>query len=325
MEIIKKVYEKKLPGCQEAITLISEPIRKTSTSNYQQKWKAFISFIGSINVPFEKVTFSTVIKFLTHLFYEKSLRPSTVAHYRSALSLPLKLHLDIDLRLPEVNQLLRAMALQRPKSTVTAPSWKLSTVLDFLETETNLNTEIMKMRKAAFLILLATGWRISELHACVRDEDLCRFTETSSLLIRPHPSFLAKNELRKRMSFREIKSLTTDSGTTSKLCPVTALKDYLKSTDKEKAGKLFLSPTNHEKTLSIAQLSSHVKALIRMADPENKAKVKDVRKFAASYSFAETMIIGDLVSSLNWSSSAVFYKYYFTQTETLSRPVSLPI
>ena len=104
-----------------------------------------------------------------------------------------------------------------------------------------------------------------------------------------------------------------------------ALKDYLKITDEETTGKLFLSPTNHERPLTVQQLSSHVRALIKMAEPNSKVKVQEVRKYAASYSFAETMIVGDLVSALNWSSPAVFYKYYFTQTETLSRPVSLPI
>ena len=144
-----------------------------------------------------KLNFEMVINFLTHLFYEKSLKPSTISHYRSALALPLLLHCGIDLKVPEVNQLLRAMNLQRPRATVVSPGWKLSTVLDFLERDNQPPSEIMKMRKAAFLLLLATGWRISELHACVRNNELCRFTENNTLLIRPHSLFLSKNELRK--------------------------------------------------------------------------------------------------------------------------------
>ena len=78
-----------------------------------------------------------------------------------------------------------------------------------------------------------------------------------------------------------------------------ALKDYLKTTDKETTGKLFLSPTNHERPLTVQQLSSHIRVLIKMAEPNSKVKVQEVRKYAASYSFAETMIVGDLVSALN--------------------------
>ena len=127
------------------------------------------------------------------------------------------------------------------------------------------------------------------------------------------------------MNFREIKQLKADSGDMSKLCPVTALKEYLESTANKSTGKLFLSPTNHEKPLTVQQLSSHISALIKLAEPGSKAKVHEVRKYAASYSFAETMIVGDLVSTLEWSGPAIFYNHYFTQTETLSRPVRLPI
>ena len=87
---------------------------------------------------------------------------------------------------------------------------------------------------------------------------------------------------------------------------------------------MFISPNNKKKELSISQLGAHVRALIRMADPTSKVKVHEIRKMAASYSFAESMIVGDLVSTFQWSSPAVFYRYYFTQPETLSKPVVFP-
>ena len=128
------------------------------------------------------------------MFYDKALRLSTITHYRFTLSLPLQLKWGIDLRVPEINQLLRAMRIQRPKAITTAPSWKLSSVLNFLEKGTEPTSEVMVLRKAAFLVLLAIGWRISKLHECVREEEFCRFSENSTLTIRPHPSSLAKNE-----------------------------------------------------------------------------------------------------------------------------------
>ena len=60
------------------------------------------------------------------------------------------------------------------------------------------------------------------------------------------------------------------------------------------------------------------------ADPSTKTKVNDIRKYAASYALAETMLMGDLISTINWSSSAVFVKFYLTQTEPLDRAVSFP-
>ena len=259
------------------------------------------------------------------MFHEKNLKPSTISHYRSALALPLKLKFDIDLRVQEISQMLRAMYLQRPKTVSTAPSWKLSTVLEFLEKATEIPSETSSLRKAAFLLLLATGWRISELHACVRDKEYCMFRENSTLVIRPHPSFLAKNEGKKRMQFREIKPLLEEgTETPSKLCPVSALKEYLDLTKHANTGKLFLNTNASNTQLTVQQLGAHVRSLIKMADPLCKVSVHEVRKYSASYSFAESMVVGDLVSTFQWSSPAVFYRHYFTQPETLSRPVKLP-
>ena len=67
-------------------------------------------------------------------------------------------------------------------------------MLNFLEKGTKPTSEIMALRKAAFLVLLTTGWRISKLHACVRENEFCRFSENSTLIMRPHLTFLAKNE-----------------------------------------------------------------------------------------------------------------------------------
>ena len=133
---------------------------------------------------------------------------------------------------------------------MTAPAWSLNKVLDFLNKETNLSDKVSLLRKTAFLLLLATGWRISELHACVRNSDSCTFSN-NSLLLRPHPSFLAKNEsTQKRWSHMEIKVLKLQDGSISNLCPVTSLLKYLKITKKFKEGNLFLTPNNIKDLIS---------------------------------------------------------------------------
>merc|ERR1712121_169784 len=94
-----------------------------------------------------------------------------------------------------------------------------------------------------------TGWRISELHACVRNSDLCTFSN-NSLLLRPHPSFLAKNEsTQKRWSHKEIKILKLQDGSISNLCPLTSLMKYLEITKKFKEGDKFLTPKNKKITV----------------------------------------------------------------------------
>ena len=36
------------------------------------------------------------------------------------------------------------------------------------------------------------------------------------------------------------------------------------------------------------------------------------------------MLVGDLIQDFNWSTPAMFYKFYFMQTEHPGRPVSVP-
>ena len=328
LEIIKAAYDNRFPDCGQAVNLMAAPIRTVSVNEYEKKWKAFMSYLKTNHIAFQDISLAYVIKFLTFLFYSKNLSPKTVAQYRTALSKPLLSYFGIDLTVQAVGDLLKAMCLQRPSVPVSAPSWSLNKVLTFLEGLTAPLSTVMLLRKTAFLLMLTTGWRISELSACVRDPEFCSFRDNSSLSIRPHPSFLAKNEnAQKRWDAKVIKALRLRDGSVSKLCPVHTLKEYLQSTLPVKKGPLFLTPGNRTKSLSIYKLSTHICQLILMADPvtNRKVKVHDVRKYASSYAFLNTMLVGELVSAMNWSSPVTFFKFYFTQTEPLDRPVSLPI
>ena len=195
---------------------------------------------------------------------------------------------------------------------------KYSTLLEiaFNPSETNF------LRKTAFLLLLATGWRISEIHACVREEEYSSFNERGSLLIKPHSSFLAKNGLRKRIKQREIRTLVGSNGQVSKICPVLAIKQYLNKTNKHKTGCLFLNPRSG-RAITLSQLRYQICSLITEADPDTRAKVQDIRKYAASITLQQDMLV-DLIEDFNWSPPATFYKFYFMQTESPGMPVSTP-
>ena len=93
----------------------------------------------------------------------------------------------------------------------------------------------------------------------------------SSLCITWRPSFLAKNELRKRLEAKEIRALKLHNGQTSKICPVDALKEYLLLTARKKEGPLFHNPKDGN-NISIFQLRYHLCSMITEADPATKAK-----------------------------------------------------
>ena len=324
LEVLKVANSSKYPDCDdETINLISSPVKKSSESDYQRKWKYFLDFVTEKDIAFEDITIDIVLRFFSFLFYKKGLKPSTVTHYRSALSKPLREYFNIELTIPAVTSMLRAMKLQRPNQPSSRPAWSLGKVLTYLETLDTSST-VQSLRKTAFLLLLATGWRASELHACVRNVEFCRFTENSSVIIQPHSSFLAKNGLRKGIAAKDINLLKTPEGNISKLCPVTALKKYLKQTSDYKEGCLFLDPKDGS-NLTLAKLRYNICCIITKADPDTRARVHDIRKFSASCCLQQDMIVGDLTEDFNWSGPSVFYKYYFIQTDPLETPVSLPV
>ena len=95
-------------------------------------------------------------------------------------------------------------------------------------------------------------------------------------------------------------------------------------THTQKSGCLFLNPRN-SRALTLSQLKYQICSLITEADPHTRAKVHDIRKYAASISLQQDMIVGDLIEDFNWSSAATFYKFYFMQTEHPGMPVSIPV
>ena len=327
LEVIRSTYEKRFHQCdRETWDLMSRPIASSSLRDYQNKWEAFIKFLRDRNISPLDLNISHVLSFLTFLFNIRKLKPRTISCYRSAISEPLLQGFIINSCTKEVCDLIRGMKRKRPADPPSQPAWSLKKVLCFIEDLEEPLSDTWVLRKAAFLLMLATGYRVSELHACVRDNDLCSFNEDMSLTIRPHPNFVAKNEpTQKRWPPKEIRPLPVQGVNPNNLCPVRALQTYLCRTSNTKNGRLFRRPGSELRDLSAPQLSKHICALITTADPHAKAKTHDIRKFAASYSLMKSMCIDEVVREIGWSSRSTFLRYYLVQTEELTMNVSLPL
>ena len=293
------------------------PIRVSSARDYESKWKHFLEFLAIHNIPLGQCSLSDVLNFFVFLFDNRGLLANTVAHYRSALSVPLRLCLNIDLLDPTVSAVIRHMQIQRPSKPFSPPSWNLNKVLTYIEGLPARLQYQESLARAAFLLLLATGWRVSELHACVRLSDFCSINIDNELRIRPHDAFLAKNEPgHARWNHITIKPLFLRPSVRSALCPVLALQNYL-ALSPSFTGRLFMRSDG--KDLSIHQLSTFVCRLILCGDPVARVKVHDIRKFAASLSFIQCMDVKELLKSMAWRSPAAFYRHYLIPA---SRPVT---
>ena len=185
--VIRTAYQTQFQSCQQTIGLLATPIRPSSLKDYQVKWNKFLSFLTEHNIPPDELSLSNVLDFFSYLFFIKKLRANTVAHYRSALTVPLQLEFQINLHDPAVSRILRAMQIQRPNAPAVTPAWSLNKVLQLLDSWPNKVPLDSLLQKTAFLLLLATGWRISELHACVRTTEFCSISRDLTLSLRPHP------------------------------------------------------------------------------------------------------------------------------------------
>ena len=323
VRFIRNYLASRFPDDPLTHELMALPIRPSSAKTYQSHWQEFMSFLGHEGVTsLSQCTLRLVAKFLTHL-YRKGLIASTVANYRTALSVPLRTVLNIDLLDPAVSALIRAMSLRRPARPLTVPSWNLQTVLDHLEgLPANVSFDD-SLARAAFLVLLCTGWRISELHACVKLSDYCLITHEGKLRIRPHEAFLAKNELsHSRWPHSYIEPLFDSDGSRSRLCPVNSMQLYLNCCENTSVGPLFTSRSGSP--LTVFQLSRLICRLVLKADPEAKVKVHDIRKFASSLSLMQCMDVKGLMNAMRWKSSSAFFRHYLSITARPTQPVAIP-
>ena len=208
------------------------------------------------------------------------------------------------------------MCIRRPNEPSKAPSWNLNKVLGLLNSLTSPLPPTTLLQKMAFLLLFATGYRISELHACVRSPAYCHVTRDSTLMIRPHPSFLAKKESHlDRWELKEVNPLQLPDGSSSNLCPVAS---------SQQATECLWTHPKSGRPLTVRQLSSYVCKLIKRADPTAHVRVHDVRKYAASCTLASTLDVSHTVSALQWRSPRTLWRFYMTPTEPLAFPVVLP-
>ena len=169
-----------------------------------------------------------------------------------------------------------------------------------------------QLQKSIFLVALATGGRVSEIHALQREAKYVQFTATSVILSFP-TTFLCKNEdpVQRRPPIT-ISALVNEEGLPHRLCPVNSLKKFLAEISASK-GNLFFDKRGPCSKLSIA---NHMCNLIKMSQPIPH----QVRKMATSLAFLSHFTTEEVCESVGWSSIRVFYKHYLQPLQEVSHP-----
>ena len=247
--------------------------------------------------------------------------PATVSAYRSALAKPLKLVFNIDVSQSPFVDFVKALFNIRPSLPCRRISWSLDKVLNLaLSSRFQVAPSIEDLFLVTlFLTSLATGNRISEIGALLRDEEFLQFTD-SDVTFFPNPSFLAKNECpQTRRDPIVISRLRNEDGTPHPLCPVNTLQVYLTRTARTRSFKVFVHPVTLQ-DVSIQKLRLSLCKFIRMGDPGSFPKSHDLRKYASSFAFLSTMTSDRLCSLVGWKSIKVFKRHYLRKIQQVSAP-----
>ena len=141
---------------------------KSSTqSQYQSTWARFLAFLDSELVRPSEVRLYHVHNFLAKEALDKGKAYRTVATYKCALALPLKICWDLDLDNIHTRKFMMGVWNGNPPKPTPMPSWDLSELLVFIRSDLFEDLREVSFslltQKVLVLLLIASGRRISEI------------------------------------------------------------------------------------------------------------------------------------------------------------------
>ena len=200
--------------------------------------------------------------------------PSSIKGYRSAFASTLKHFTSVDFSShPVLSDVIRSMDLEKPAVSRVVPHWDLALVLDSLkkspfEPMSSCSLKCLT-QKTVFLIALASGRRRSEIHAFSAAPGSVKFSaDFSAVELHFFPGFLAKNQLPSVAGVPiEIPALS-GSDMNSVLCPVRALRIYMRRTSffHRNRKRLFISYIkSYDKEICASTLSRWIVDTVRFS------------------------------------------------------------
>ena len=314
---------------QNVADFVSRSRRASTQKVYDAKWTIFSNWCHTKKVNPISAPITVIADFLIFLFSEKKCQISTIKGYRSMISNTLKFKTGNRIGSnPVLSELIRSFELQRPVQRSLTPKWDLSWVLVCLQKPPfeplDKASKFHVTIKTAFLLALATAKRCSEIHALAMDSQHLRFNQSDgsvSLILKS--VFLAKNQLPSvkpdPIVVPSLARICKWEHTDRLLCPVRALKFYLKMTSsyRQNRTRLFL-PIKSNKDISKDTISRWISYTVKLAYRKLtkrdisflKIKAHEVRALSSSWAFFDKVPLNDILQAAVWNSSSTFAKFY---------------
>ena len=179
--------------------------------------------------------------------------------------------------------------------------------------------------KTLFLIALASGRRRSELHALRSDGPYMRFSrDESSVTLKTDQTFLAKNQVPAftpdPIVIPALSKILGKDDVDLWLCPVRALRWYLKRTEKRRKSpsRLFLPILESRETVAKSSISRWIGKVIHHAYQNShteshtlhQVRAHEVRALSASFALMARVPFQDFMSAGFWRSDSSFTNFY---------------
>ena len=150
-----------------AVDIVLDCHKRSTCSQYQSTWSKFLDFLVLENVRPDRLKLCHVHNFLAHEAEVGNKAYRTIATYKCALALPLKLCFDIDLDGVRTKKFMMGAWNRNPPKARPMPSWDLSDLMLFLRSDRfedlrSVSFDLLTQKVLA-LILIASGRRISEI------------------------------------------------------------------------------------------------------------------------------------------------------------------
>ena len=245
---------------------------------------------------------------------------SAILGYRFMLAAVFKFKLPEISTSPVLQELVRSFKVEVP---VRPPPWDLQVVLRLLRSSTFEPLSSLSLRsltkKVLFLVSLATAKRVSELQAlsCV-----VSFSSSGACLSYV-PEFVAKTEsalnpLPRSFVVQSLDDFAAGLDEELLLCPVRALREYLKRTASfvDHPCRLFVSPRSPSRTMSKNGISFFVLREViyesgACSEVGTSFKAHSIRGIATSSAFFNNWSISSILDTTSWRSNSVFTSSYF--------------
>ena len=336
-------------GASELTRSLVRDAHRTSTKNvYNSHWKSWVRWCDERGLDAVHPSHVQLANHLSALGINSGMSAAALRVRRSAILTTCRqvdpLH---EVSLAMSSDVIRAVALRRARQKTRIPAWDLRLVLSFLtgpQFEPLRSASLSDItRKTAFLVMLACGRRASEIHGLSGlSSDVLRERD-GSFTLHFLPEFLAKNQAPESPSpslrIRPLSHFADEEDADMRLCPVRALRAYLKRTRNRRSGtlrRLFLSCSEcrHRdiiKSTLARWISSVIKDAYSSLDthpvagasatsasqgggasliPLTQPRVHEVRAWSTTLAAAQSSRLHEVLKAAYWKSADVFTEFY---------------